>query len=50
VNFTPGPEWKEYTFPFADFKLDGSGLMAIFIGAVTVEGKFKLMIDNVRLK
>ncbi len=50
VNFTPGPEWKEYTFPFADFKLDGSGLMAIFIGAVTDEGKFKLTIDNVGLK
>ena len=50
VNFTPGPEWKEYTFPFSEFKLDGSGLMAIFIGAVTDEGKFKLMIDNVRLK
>lgn len=50
VNFTPGPEWKEYTFPFSDFKLDGSGLMAIFIGAITEEGKFVLTIDNVRLK
>ena len=49
-TFTPGPEWKEYMFPFADFKLDGSGLMAIFIGAVTDEGKFKLTIDDVRLK
>jgi hypothetical protein len=42
--------WKEYTFHFSDFKLDGSGLMAIFIGAVTEEGPFKLTIDNVRLK
>jgi imidazolonepropionase-like amidohydrolase len=50
VNFAPGPEWKEYTFPFSDFKLDGSGLMGVFIGAVTDEGKFKLTIDNVRLK
>jgi imidazolonepropionase-like amidohydrolase len=49
-NFTPGPEWKEYVFPFTDFKVDGSGLMAIFIGAVTDEGKFKLTIDNVRLR
>jgi imidazolonepropionase-like amidohydrolase len=49
-NFTPGPEWKEYTFPFSDFKVDGSGLMAIFIGAVTDDGKFKLTIDTVRLK
>jgi len=48
--FTVGPEWKEYTFPFSDFKQDGAGLMAIFIGAVTDEGKFKLTIDNVRLK
>ena len=49
-TFTAGPDWKEYTFPFSDFKLDGVGLMAIFIGAVNDEGKFKLTVDNVRLK
>jgi imidazolonepropionase-like amidohydrolase len=48
--FTAGPEWKEYSFPFADFQLDGGGIMAIFIGAYDEPGKFTLAIDNVRLK
>jgi len=49
-TFTVGPEWKEYTFPFTEFNLDGSDITAIFIGAYDEPGKFTLTIDNVRLK
>ena len=48
--FTTGPEWKEYNFSFADFGVDGSDIMGIFIGASGTPGAFSLQIDDVRLK
>ena len=47
---TVGPQWQEFEFPFADFKLDGSDITGIFIGASGDPGAFTLTIDNVRLK
>lgn len=48
--FTSGPEWKEYTFPYEKFGVDGSDIMGIFIGASGTPGDFVLQIDDVRLK
>jgi imidazolonepropionase-like amidohydrolase len=48
--FTPGPEWKEFVFPYEAFKIDGSDIMGIFIGASGTPGDFVLQIDEVRLK
>jgi imidazolonepropionase-like amidohydrolase len=50
ATFIVGPEWKEFVFSFSDLKIDGSGVMGIFIGAAQDLGKFTLYIDNVRLK
>ncbi len=49
-TFVAGSDWKEYTFPFEKFGVDGSDIMGIFIGASTDLGGFSLFIDNVRLK
>ena len=49
-NFKSTSEWEEYTFPFEKFGTDGSDLMGIFIGGSLEEGKFKIKVDNVRLK
>jgi len=48
-TFAVGPEWKEVVLPFSEFKLDGAGVMAVFIGASNDLGKFTLWIDDVRL-
>jgi imidazolonepropionase-like amidohydrolase len=48
--FKVGPEWKEYTVTFEEVKLDGTGIMGVFIGAVTVPGTFVLYVDDVKLK
>jgi imidazolonepropionase-like amidohydrolase len=50
ATFLVGPEWKEYTFSFADLKIDGVGLMAVFIGAFQDLGPFTMWIDNVRFQ
>ncbi len=50
ATFAIGPEWKEYQFSFVDLKIDGTGVMGIFIGAAQDPGPFTLYIDNVRLK
>jgi imidazolonepropionase-like amidohydrolase len=50
ATFLAGPEWKEYTFSFADLKIDGAGLMAVFIGAFQDLGPFTMGIDNVRFQ
>jgi len=49
-TFVAGPEWKEFTFPYEDFSIKGFDIMGIFIGSSTEMGKFKLKIDDVRLK
>ncbi len=48
--FTAGPEWAEFSFPFEKFGIDGSDIMAIFIGASSTPGDFALQVDDVRLK
>jgi len=50
LTFQAGPDWKEFTFPFDDFKLEGYDIMGIFIGGSTEPGAFRLQIDDVRLK
>jgi imidazolonepropionase-like amidohydrolase len=48
--FAAGPEWKRYTYRFADFGLDGSDIAGIFWGAGPAPGAFSLQIDGVRLE
>jgi hypothetical protein len=49
VSFEAGPDWKEYTFPFEKFSVEGFDIMGIFIGGSAELGDFELRIDNVRL-
>jgi len=49
-NFKSTSEWKEYSFTFEKFGIDGDGIMGIFLGGAPDEGDFILHIDNVRLK
>ncbi len=50
LSFEAGAEWKEFSFSFEDFPVDGSDIMGIFIGGSADLGDFALHIDNVRLK
>ena len=50
VSFEAGPEWKEFTFPFEEFFVDGIDIMGIFIGGSAELGDFELWIDTFRLK
>jgi hypothetical protein len=45
-----GPEWREFAVPLADLKLDGSGIMGLFFGAIGEAGAFSLWLDDIRLK
>ena len=48
--FDVGPEWKEYTFSYADLgKTDGTNIQSLVIGGAQVQGPFKISIDKVRL-
>ncbi len=48
--FDVGPEWKEYTFAFADLgKTDGTNIQSLVIGASQAQGPFKVSVDKVRL-
>jgi imidazolonepropionase-like amidohydrolase len=47
--FVAGPEWKLYTFPVADFGLDGSDITGIFWGGGPDVREFRFRIDEVRL-
>lgn len=49
-NFKSTSEWKEYSFTFEKFGIDGSSIMGIFIGGAPDKGDFILYIDNVRLE
>jgi len=48
--FTAGPEWKRFTFSFADLGLDGTDLLGFFVGGGPALGPFRLQIDDVRLE
>ncbi len=49
LTFEVGSEWKEYSFAFKDFNVEGFDIGGIFIGA-TEPGSFTLQIDNVELR
>jgi imidazolonepropionase-like amidohydrolase len=49
-TFTAGPEWKRFTFSFADLGLDGTDMLGFFIGGGPALGPFRLQIDDVRLE
>jgi imidazolonepropionase-like amidohydrolase len=50
-NFVAGPEWKQFTLPFAAFgDVDGSDIMAIAWTAGPKTGKFELELDSIRLQ
>jgi imidazolonepropionase-like amidohydrolase len=50
-TFVAGPEWKQFTLPFASFGgIDGSDIMAFVWAASPKTGKFVLGLDNIRLQ
>jgi hypothetical protein len=50
TTFTAGPEWKQYTFPFSTFDMDGSDLSGIGFIRAQETGKFQFQIDEVEIK
>jgi beta-glucosidase len=48
--FAAGPEWRQYTFPFATFQTDGSDLTGFLFAAAQQPGKFEFDIDEVEIK
>jgi imidazolonepropionase-like amidohydrolase len=48
-TFVAGPEWKQYTFPLADFGIDGSDVTGLFWGGGPDVREFRFRIDEVRL-
>ncbi|HEY1220356.1 MAG: CIA30 family protein [Bryobacteraceae bacterium] len=50
-NFVAGPEWKQFTMPFASFgSIDGSDIIGIAWAAGPQTGAFTLGLDNIRLE
>lgn len=48
--FTAGAEWKQHTFTWKDFGVDGSDVTGLFWGqGGTDRGAFRLLLDDVRL-
>jgi hypothetical protein len=48
--FVAGPEWKQYTFPWSDFKTDGHDVIGIAFAHAQEPGKFEFEIDEVEIK
>jgi imidazolonepropionase-like amidohydrolase len=48
-DFTAGAEWTRVTMDFSEFGTDGHDLMGILFGVYATPGRFKFMIDGVRL-
>ncbi len=50
-TFRAGPDWQEFSFPFAEFDgSDGRGMMGFFWGSGGGQtGRFELLLDDVRL-
>jgi hypothetical protein len=46
-SFVAGPDWKEYSFSFADFGVDGSDTMAVLFTGGPEVGPFAFEIDDV---
>ena len=49
-NFTAGPEWKQFSFPWSKFKTDGSDIQGIAFADAQQPGKFDFEIDEVEVK
>ena len=50
LNFSVGPEWKEFTFPLAAFKTDGSDITGLLFTGGPAGGAFSFQIDDVRIE
>jgi len=50
TQFTTGPGWKQYSFPFSTFETDGGDLSGIAFVATQPTGKFEFQIDQVEIK
>ncbi|MDB4906141.1 MAG: putative hydrolase [Gemmatimonadetes bacterium] len=51
LQFVAGAEWKEYVFPFSDFRgIDGHDVMAIIFGGGPAAGPFAFRVDGVRVR
>jgi len=48
--FVAGPEWKQYTFQWADFKTDAHDVTGIAFAHAQEPGKFEFEIDDVEIK
>jgi beta-glucosidase len=48
--FAAGPEWKQYTFAWSDFKTDGHDVTGIVLAHAQEPGKFEFEIDEVQIK
>jgi len=50
LPFVAGPEWKQYTFSWSDFKTDGHDITGIAFAHAQEPGKFGFEIDEVEIK
>ena len=50
VQFTAGPEWKQYSFPLSAFETDGSDVTALGFVKVMEAGKFQFEIDQLEVR
>jgi hypothetical protein len=48
--FVAGTEWKQYTFPWSDFKTDAHDVTGIAFAHAQDAGKFEFEIDEVEIK
>jgi beta-glucosidase len=48
--FTPGAEWKQYSFPISAFGTDGSDVDQLIFARGQAAGKFEFLIDEVEIK
>jgi len=49
-TFAAGPEWKQYSFPIASFKIDGADMTGVAFLKAMGNGKFEFEIDEVEIK
>lgn len=50
TTFVAGAEWKEYTFAFTTFQIDGGDLSGLAFVHAQEPGKFEFEIDEVAIK
>ena len=48
--FSAGPEWKQYTFSWSDFKTDGHDITGIAFAHAQDAGNFEFEIDEVEIE